>query len=98
MNFKQNYLDLGELKVGVTKDIIFYPKEKETLEEIVSISSSCGCSTPKVENDRIIVSYTPGSIPIHLQHSGQYKTTKIITINYKYGSSETLSFTATIKK
>lgn len=98
MNFKQTHINLGDLKVGKTKNIIFYPEEKETLEEIVSMSSSCGCSTPKIENDKIIVTYTPGSVPLHLQHLGQYETKKTITINYKYGSSEILSFSAIIKR
>lgn len=96
MNFQQNYLDLGELRVGVTKDIIFYPKEE--LKDIDTMSSSCGCSIPRIENGNIVVSFTPGSIPIHLQFSGQYKTNKSITLNYKDGSSEMLGFSAIIKK
>ena len=96
MNFKQNYIDLGELKVGVTKDVIFYPKEE--LKEISAITSSCGCSVPKIEDGNIKVSFTPGSIPIHLQFLGQYKTSKTITLAYKDGSSEILSFSAIIKK
>ena len=96
MNFKKNDIILNDLKVGVTKDIIFYPKEK--LKDIDNMTSSCGCSVPRIKNGKIVVTYTPGSIPIHLQYLGQYKTNKTITINYKDGSSEMLSFTATIKK
>ena len=96
MNFKQNNINLGELKVGVTKSITFHPKEE--LKDIDNMTSSCGCSIPKIKNGNIVVSFTPGSIPIHLQYLGQYKTNKTITINYKDGSSETLSFRATIKK
>jgi hypothetical protein len=96
MNFKKNDIVLNDLKVGVTKDIIFYPKEE--LKDIDNMTSSCGCSIPRIENGKIVVTYTPGSIPIHLQYLGQYKTNKTITINYKDGSSEMLSFTATIKK
>ena len=96
MNFKQNHITLNDLKVGVTKNITFHPKEK--LKDIDNMTSSCGCSIPKIENGKIVVTYTPGSIPIHLQYLGQYKTNKTITINYKDGSSEMLSFTATIKK
>jgi hypothetical protein len=96
MNFKKNDIVLNDLKVGVTKDIIFYPKEK--LKDIDNMTSSCGCSVPRIKNGKIVVTYTPGSIPIHLQYLGQYKTNKTITINYKDGSSEMLSFTATIKK
>jgi hypothetical protein len=96
MNFKKNDIILNDLKVGVTKDIIFYPKEE--LKDIDNMTLSCGCSIPRIENGKIVVTYTPGSIPIHLQYLGQYKTNKTITINYKDGSSEMLSFTATIKK
>lgn len=96
MNFKQNNINLGDLRVGITKSITFYPKEE--LKDINTMSSSCGCSIPRIENGNIVVTYTPGSIPIHLQYLGQYKTSKTITIKYKDGSSETLSFTATIKK
>lgn len=96
MNFKQNYLDLGELRAGVIKTITFYPKEE--LKDIDNMTSSCGCSIPRIENGKIVVSFTPGSIPIHLQFSGQYKTNKSITLNYKDGSSEMLGFSAIIKK
>ena len=96
MNFKQNNINLGELKVGVTKSITFNPKEE--LKDIDNMTSSCGCSIPRIENGKIVVTYTPGSIPIHLQYLGQYKTNKTITINYKDGSSEMLGFSATIKK
>lgn len=96
MNFKQNNINLGELKVGVTKSITFHPKEE--LKDIDNMTSSCGCSIPKIKNGNIVVSFTPGSIPIHLQFSGQYKTNKSITLNYKDGSSEMLGFSATIKK
>ena len=96
MNFKQSNINLGDLRVGITKSITFHPKEE--LKDIDNMTSSCGCSIPKIENGKIVVTYTPGSIPIHLQYLGQYKTNKTITINYKDGSSEMLSFTATIKK
>ena len=28
MNFKQNNINLGELRVGITKNITFHPKEE----------------------------------------------------------------------
>lgn len=96
MNWKSKHYNLGEIKVGIKKEIIFTPTED--LKEINNMTSSCGCSLPKLIGNTIVVIYTPGSIPTHLISIGKYDTTKTITINYKDNSQDILSFSATIKK
>ena len=97
MNFTQKQINLGEITVGKKQTVIFQATREL---DIINLESSCGCSKPSYskENNQLIVIYTPGSIPKHLQSVGRYNTTKSITITYKDGTSEVLSFKATISK
>ena len=36
------------------------------LDEIKSMSSSCGCSIPKQVGNNIVVTFNPGPVPVHL--------------------------------
>jgi len=67
------------------------------LDEIKSMSSSCGCSIPKQVGNNIVVTFNPGPVPVHLHSVGQYVTTGRIFINYVNGVKDTLSFTAVVK-
>jgi hypothetical protein len=89
-------INLGTIKENVKKIIIF--EALNELNNIHSMSSSCGCSTPKQDGNKIVVSYTPGTIPFHLISQGFYNTTKTITITYKDGTTDILSFKAKITK
>ncbi len=96
--WKTKSKNLGNLTVGRKQIIKFYAEEE--LQEIISLSSSCGCSKPNYDKKtRILnVAYKPKSIPQQRKHLGFYKTTKSITIKYKDGSTDILSFSAIINK
>lgn len=96
MKWQTKHINLGDLKVGKKIEITFVPLEE--LKEINYMKSSCGCSTPSLVNGKILVKYTPGSVPYHLIKRGWYKSTKTITIIYKDGSQDKLSFSAIVHK
>ncbi len=98
MNWITKQINLGDIKVGKKQTIIF--SSTKQLDNIISLDSSCGCSTPSYnkEQQQLIVIYTPGSIPKHLKSVGVYTTTKTITITYEGGGSEVLSFKARVSK
>lgn len=95
MKWIKKHISLGEIKSGKKKELIFTPEGE--LKSIRNMVSSCGCSSPKKVGNTIVVTYTPGSVPFHLRAKGEYITTKNITIYYNDGTSDILSFTATIK-
>lgn len=94
MKWESKNIKLGQIKAGKKVEVVFKALEPLNIDYM---SSSCGCSSPKQVDDKIIVTYTPGYVPIHLQHLGQYKTKKKITIYYKDNTSEVLSFSSIIK-
>lgn len=95
MKWEQTYQKIDSV-VGKKQEIEFIPDGE--IPEIAFMSSSCGCSKPRLEDNKIIATFTPGSIPMHLKQYGMYKTTKKITITYKDNSQDLLSFTAIIKR
>lgn len=97
MNWQQKTLRLGTIKSGVKQTINFYSNEEL---DIVNIVASCGCTTPKYikEEKRLEVIYNPGSIPMHLRHTGTFSTTKTITVSYIDGTKDVLTFSAIIVK
>jgi hypothetical protein len=96
MEWKKTKIELGRIMQGKLKTIIFIPVGIIPL--IKKITSSCGCSTPSLKNNMIIVNYVPEYVPSHLLHIGFYTTRKTITIIYQDDSIDTLSFIATVIK
>lgn len=96
MNWERKHINTEELIVGKKKQIIFIPIGEIPL--ISNISSSCGCSRPKLIDNTIVVNFTPESVPQHMQKLGYYKSTKKITITYKDNTQDKLSFTSIIRK
>lgn len=98
MSWKNKVQNLGELKVGRKKKIIF--KRTSTELNIKSITSSCGCSKPFYDeiNKQIIVTYTPKKIPHHLKSQGYYNSVKHITVFYEDGTKDVLTFQSKIIK
>ena len=95
MIWQKKHINLGVIKAHSKKELTFIPEGE--LNNISSMVSSCGCSSPKQMGNTIVVTYTPGAVPFHLQAKGEYKTTKNITITYDDGTQDVLSFTAIIK-
>ncbi len=97
MNWERTKISLGIIKENSRNNFVF--KSTSTLD-ITDISPSCGgCTTVSGYKDNTLsVTYKPGKVPKHLQIKGQnyYNTTNFITITYKGGSKEVLTFTAKI--
>jgi len=97
-------ISLGDIKSKV-KQTIYFPYEK--IERVIKMTSPCDCSVPvnDVSNSRVVVTYIPSSIPIHLLQKGITEVTvkKVITVEYisfdlpKEKQIIVLSFNATIK-
>lgn len=96
-NWKNTNINLGEVKENISKTIVF--ESTEDLEKIINLTSSCGCSTPTLEEKRkISVKFNTGVIPVHLHSIGFYVRTLKITITYENQTSDILKFTAKIIK
>src|SRR6187455_1351959 len=96
MNWKIKHIQLGDINVGKKKKITF-----ECLEElgvIKSMTSTCGCSTPKRDGNNILVTFVPQPVPLHLASVKFYISTKQIKITYADGTKDILSFTAKVIK
>lgn len=95
MKWESNLIDLGVVRTGKKITINFYSKEEL---EIANMTVSCGCTKPKYikEEKRLEVIYNPGSLPMHLRHTGKFSTNKSITIWYADGTKDILSFSALI--
>ena len=95
MNWKKKVINLGTIPVGKKQTIIF---ESTSPLDIKTILTSCGCTIPKYDKGKkqLTITYTPGTVPIHLRHQGLYSSRKTITIYYKTGETEVLSFNAKI--
>ena len=87
---------LGTVKVGRKQFVVFNATSE--IPQIIKMSASCGCTTPELDkaHNRIVATFTPGAVPKHLASQGFYGTTKSITIYYVDGTTDVLSFTATI--
>lgn len=90
--------NLGILKEEIKTIVTF--EAKGDLRKIISLRSSCGCTTPiyDPETGMLKVSYKPGLVPKHLEAQGYYNSTKTITVAYEDGIKDVLSFNAKIIK
>lgn len=96
-NWNKKVVNLGTINEDTTYTIVF-----EALKDlnILSIESSCGCTTPIYNKNtkKLTLKYTSGSIPYHLKEVNEQHTEKFVTIYYTDGTHEILSFKAIIKK
>ena len=61
-------------------------------------TSSCGCSKPEITGKGVKVYYKSGMIPKHLQQYNSQAIRKTVTVIYKDGSKDILSFRGVIKR
>ena len=70
ISFTRNKIDIGEVKLGTSKEVIFYAKNRSDAPLIIdSVKSSCSCTVSKfpkhpiLKNDSgiIIAKYTPNA-------------------------------------
>ena len=97
-NWKSKYIDAGSIIEKSKRGIAF--QATENIPEIMSLQSSCGCTTPEYDKETGVlrVIYSAGKVPIHLRQSTK-KTivTQSITVTYVDGTKDILSFDITIK-
>lgn len=100
--FKSVRVDIGTVKVG-TEQRVYFPYED--IKEIIELSSTCGCGTPKEDkpNSRIESRYVPAPIPPHLVRRLEFSYKKTMWINVTYKDkedkikTEQLEINATVK-
>lgn len=68
------------------------------VNDLKTLESSCGCSDPKIENGKLVVYYTPDSLPYHLEHIGYYISEKNVKVTYKNNNYKVYVFKAKIIK
>jgi len=97
-NWKSANIDFGVLKPHSKICLTF--ECKDSLEDVVNITTSCGCSQSYVSANNVIVSYKSGGIPLHLTQAGviQYKVRKKLNVFYQNGVYDTLQFYGMIRK
>lgn len=90
--WKNQTVELGVIKHGSPKKITF--NALSTIPEIERIEPFCGCTSPKYDKDKkvLTVVYSNGSIPSQVQ--GLQSIIKKIQIFYKNGKSEILTIKA----
>lgn len=89
MNWKTNFVDLGEILESSS-----YKVNYESLKEldISSIVTGCGCSKAKYDKDKKILSvvYKPGRVNNYMRKRGFFANAVNIKVKYKNGEQDTL--------
>jgi hypothetical protein len=93
--FKNRIKDLGEVKEGTTKTVVF-----QALANIQSfihnVESSCSCSKAKVSENKLTVKFKAKKIPAQTRDRGYMDKKAFITLTYNTGVKETLYIEAKI--
>ena len=93
MSWNTKEINLGKVKES-TKHNLQFRWEGDKLE-VDRIETSCGCTSPRYENNILSVAYKAGKVPRHLSTIGKMTTIKKIMLYTNQGNF-TLSFKATI--
>lgn len=96
--WESDRINIGVVKPYYKITVTF--KCLESLEDAVTVTSSCSCSSGTISGNTVIVSYNPGDIPKHLLMSGSnfYHTNKSIKVYYKNGEYDMLQFNGNVKR
>lgn len=99
MNWEQTTINLGEVKESSKNNLTFVATKNL---DILGIKPSCGsCTFIRKFNPvtlKLEVVYVPGKIPPQLRSRTGLNVRKTITVAYKDGTEEKLTFTATLIK
>ena len=97
-NWESTKINIGTVKPYQRTYITF--KCLESLEDVDTITSSCGCSQGRISGNNVVVSYKPGDIPKHLTSAGlnSYNTSKTIRVHYNNGETDVLQFVGVVKR
>lgn len=94
--FKQTLIDIGTVKVGSKKTVIFEYEGDLLIDRMVS---GCHCTKPKhdPEKKQIIVEFKAPEIPKHLEYKGWYISSKKVHV-FALSGTYTLEFKAKVIK
>lgn len=97
--WKETYINLGEVPERSKTKFQFLIKEDldKNAPKIKYIKPTCGCTSLKTSKEGVAGVFSSGTIPRHL-HSSTQKVTKRLEVFYEDGTTELLSFTATLVK
>ena len=97
-NWENTNIDIGTVKPYQRTYVTF--KCLESLEDVATITSSCGCSQGHVSGNNVIVSFKPGDVPKHMTSSGRnsYNTSKTIRVHYTNGETDVLRFVGVVER
>lgn len=95
MNWKTNFIDLGEVLEN-SKHKVEYNSLEEL--EVSSIVTGCGCSKAKYDKDEktLTVTYRPGRVNNYLRKIGFAANSVNIKVKYKNGEIDTLRLVSKI--
>ena len=77
-----------EVRQGSKTTIVF---NVDNVEDIISLTSSCGCTSPDIVDGKVKVEYKAAKVPTHLKHQGYSLVSQYIYIKYRTLSAETLT-------
>lgn len=85
-------MDIGVLKPKQKYNLVFACLE--SLDDVLYITTSCGCSKAKRVDNTIQVDFNTGKFPIHLEVSGikENNFKRTINVYYKSGKVDGLTF------
>lgn len=97
MNWEKTHLLVGTVKENTKTNVVF--KATKVLH-IANMVSSCQCMSTKYNAKSGVLStvFKSGHIPPHLYRIGIQTLVKYITVYYKDGTSDILSFEVQVKK
>jgi hypothetical protein len=91
--FKETVIDKGTVIEKRNVTIVF--QADEDIPKIKYMESTCGCTVPRFNelDNTVTVTYSPKPIPQHLINTTGFATaTQGVTIHYKDGTADKLSF------
>lgn len=93
--FRNNNLDLGEIKGGKTHSMIFDYVGDPNIK-VISTKASCGCTSSSTAGNNVIAKVYVDPIPYHLRSQGYYNFSKTISVRLSNGDVEVLTFKAKV--
>ena len=94
-------INLGTMQEKTKRVFAFNLKEGFDKSDVIETKPSCASCTSIVsfEDNELVVVFASSTIPQHLSATTKsWDTKKYITVQYKNGETETLTFTAKILK
>lgn len=96
MKWIQTYQEIPNVRVGDSVKLEFVPEAP--LEDVVKVSTGCGCTIANLVDGTIKVHFSAKPIPHHLGQAESYPVNMKINIFYKDGQQDILSFSTRVTR